>query len=313
MNNNFDRSKFVAASSWSAEGLQLFFVLLFSISPVEMTNQGTWQKIWASSNDHHLRWGLGLAVLLIFPTVTVFGFLGIVAVAAGGNGVDLTEPLNSSLAFFTLLIPLGFVWLCFVGIMAMALVTSSVDSIQQGMASLISSSLMKNKLSINWSRLASLIFSIPFVAFALYLTRKPTFSIITLFLIADLVAATVAPGILLGMWDRTTPLGALIGSIAALGIIPIWGWASTGTFIGGFEIFSLPKGFSALETLWIFIAVPLVATVVTIFVSAIDGYYRPYLIIEKRTPASIECTPPSPSIECPPFSSLEDPPIASLP
>merc|ERR1712087_516810 len=86
------------------------------------------------------------------------------------------------LSFFDIISPLNQAWYVIVLILVTALCASSVDSLQNGLAAVLSKDLMANKLSINWSRIIVIAFNIPAIIQAL-----EKYDVIQLFLVADLV------------------------------------------------------------------------------------------------------------------------------
>jgi len=144
-----------------------------------------------------------LGVLTTVPVVAVLGYLGIAATA---RGVALGNP---PVPFFALLVGsptwLGVVVL----ILALALVASSVDTLESGLASLVTAE--RPTTTLPQARGVTVALMVPAVVVALR-----GYSVLQLFLIADLLcAATVVPA-LLSLWSRATSTAALTGAAAGL-------------------------------------------------------------------------------------------------
>lgn len=95
----------------------------------------------------------------MFPSMIIFGFAGIVGKAADLSGYIHLDPLAPYEAVFLLLAKLPSVWLGMVVFMAIGLVTSTADTIQTGLAAIISGELANRELSFNWARIFSLVVS----------------------------------------------------------------------------------------------------------------------------------------------------------
>ena len=182
----------------------------------------------------------------------------------------------SFLAFFDLLEPLGNGWHILVLILVTALAASSVDSLQNGMTSILSHDLVK----LGWSpttvsRFLMVAANVP----AFYLASEK-YDVISLFLVADLVCATSVFPVFLGLQREDygilkapTELGAFLGCVAGVATVLVNG--TINDVDGGiFEYFWLKNdGICALcgtKTMISFIVTPIMSAVVTYVASAID-------------------------------------------
>lgn len=185
-------------------------------------------------------------------------------------------PELAFLAFFDLLEPLSNGWHVIVLVLVTALAASSVDSLQNGMASILSHDLVK----LGWSpttisRFLMVVFNVP----AFYLASEK-YDVISLFLVADLVCATSVCPVFLGLQREDygplkapTELGAFLGCVA--GVVTVLVNGAVNDVDGGiFEYFWLKNdGLCALcgtKTMVSFIITPIVSALVTYVATALD-------------------------------------------
>eukprot|EP00921_Rhytidocystis_pertsovi_P000880 GHVQ01001518.1.p1 GENE.GHVQ01001518.1~~GHVQ01001518.1.p1 ORF type:complete len:380 (-),score=31.44 GHVQ01001518.1:75-1214(-) len=155
---------------WTKEGVISGLVMILSFIPAFLIDQGAWQRVWAGRTVRDVRWGFVLSAALIVPTLILFGAAGIVSSAVTGP----VSPEDAGNAFFTLILPLHDVWVGLIVVMALALVASSVDTLQNAMPALIGTDLVVNKISVNWARLFTVILNIPAVCVALFWSGEAT-------------------------------------------------------------------------------------------------------------------------------------------
>ncbi|CEM26939.1 unnamed protein product [Vitrella brassicaformis CCMP3155] len=254
-------------ATWTPEGFQALVALILAIIPAEILNQGTWQRVWAAESSRDVRLGLVCGGILIIPTMLLFGVSGMVAEAIDTDGE--IEGMGF-LAFFFLLSKLPLFWVVLVAILAVALVASTVDTLQNGIVALVASDLMAHKVSVNWARLLAIAVNVPAV-----IIGAIGLSVLNLFLIADLLAASVVAPIFLGMWGKTTTAGAFCGCLAGILTIFVQGWIITGDFVGGLNFITLPCGLYCVDTMIAFILVPAISAIVTVAASVVDMWAHP--------------------------------------
>jgi solute:Na+ symporter, SSS family len=153
-------------------------------------------------------------------------------VAAGSEGVE--EP---SLALFDLLEALPAPAIALVVVLAVALVASSVDTLQNALAALISVDLSDKRIGLAGARGLTVLLTIPAAAIA-----AEGLSVLRLFLVADLLAATIAIPVFLGLWVRVPAAAAIGGAVAGLVSVVVAGWLDEGSLAGGFRLLTLPAG-----------------------------------------------------------------------
>ena len=194
--------------------------LVVAITAAEMFSQGNWQRAWASESDEALTKGAWLAAGLVLPLVFVMGVLGTV-VAAQGAAED------PSAAFFYLIEDAGVVFVAAFIVLAIALVCSSVDTLQNAVVASISRDLSDSKMDIPNARYLT----VGMIPIAIYLATGPTLpftipligisaldagGVFQIFLFADLLAAATVMPVLLTLWNRISSQGALLGAVSGL-------------------------------------------------------------------------------------------------
>ena len=257
------------AENWSIgsmsymESFSSGLALVIAITAAEMFSQGNWQRTWASEDDGALRKGSLLAASLVLPLVFIMGVIGTV-VAARGTAAD------PSAAFFILLEDVHVLVISGFIILGIALVCSSVDTLQNAITASISRDLSDGKMDLSQVRIVT----ITMIPLAIYLATGPTIvnftfdasSVFGIFLFADLLAAATVAPVLLTLWDKITSTGAMMGAISGfVGVIAYGSYtADLSTGIG--YIFS-PTNEFGLANLNVFLSALFASCIVTIAVS----------------------------------------------
>lgn len=230
--------------------LSVALTLVIAVTAANLFHQGYWQRVWAAKDDHSLGRGALLGGAMTMIVVMVIGGLGMLAAM---SGVSLGAP---PMPFFALLTDAP-AWLSLSAlVLAVTLVASSVDTLQSGIASLIVSRSGPRGVSLVIARWVTVALMIPVVVIALQ-----GLSVLRLFLIADLLCAAIVVPILLGLWQRMTPIAAIGGGIAGLlgAILP--GWLSQGSFSAGVVAASFP---GSIPTLGPFLGALTMSTLVSV-------------------------------------------------
>lgn len=163
----------------SATGAEVGLTLIIAIIAANLFHQGFWQRVWSARDRRALvRGSIGAGVLIV-PLVFVMGATG--AVAAGRGPVE-----QPSLAFFELLTGLPEIVLAGVVLLAVALVASTTDTLQNGLTSLVSVHVAGGRMRLSAARVVTVLLTVPAAVIAVQQV-----SVLRLFLIADLFAATI--------------------------------------------------------------------------------------------------------------------------
>lgn len=213
--------------------LSVALTLVIAVTAANIFHQGYWQRLWSARSDQELRRGAWLGGVFTLPVMLVMGALGMLSMALGKN------PGSPPMPFFALLSEAPN-WLALpVLILAVALVASSVDTLQSAIASLVVTA--RPNVSLTAARWVTVLLMVPVV-----LVSLQGLSVLRLFLIADLLCATAVVPVLLGLWQRMTPAAAVAGAIAgAVGAV-LPGWLSTASLSAGLLAASFPTGVPTL-------------------------------------------------------------------
>lgn len=242
-----------APSAPVGSALGVALTLVIAVTAANLFHQGYWQRLWSARDISALRSGALLGGLVTIIVVAVVGGLGI---AAAMSGADLGSP---PIPFFALLSGAP-AWLTIPAlVLALTLVASSVDTLQNALASLAVTE--KQGLSIISARWVTVILMIPVVIVALQ-----GVSVLRLFLIADLLCATAVIPVLMGLWKRMTTTAAVFGGLAGLAGAIIPGWVSGGSLTAGILAASFPGG---IPTLAPFVGALVASSVVSVGIALV--------------------------------------------
>jgi SSS family solute:Na+ symporter len=232
--------------------------LIIAVVAANLFHMGYWQRVWAARDRTSLIRGALAGGLLIVPVLVLTGAAG--ALAAGAGLAD-----DPSVAFFALLPGLPAFALAAVAILAVSLVASTVDTLQNALTALVAADVAGGRLRLGSARVVTVALTIPAAAIAL-----AGLSVLRLFLIADLLAATLVVPVFLGLWKRVTPAAALAGAIGGLLGVVVLGWLTEGSIGQGLLLLTLPRELELAP----FVVAPLASAAVTLAVSAVRGAER---------------------------------------
>ncbi len=231
-------------------GVEAALTLVVAVTATTLFHNGYWQRVWAARDQRALTGGAIIGALTRFPVVLAAGMAGLLAAA---YGVSLGVP---AVPFFALLGSAPPWVLAAVLILTLALVASTVDTLQNGLAAVAVTHVPA--MGLTGGRIATIVFTaIPaLVAFQ-------GFSVLRLFLIADLFcAATIVPT-LLGLWHRSTTAGAVSGALAGLAAAVGYGFVVGGSLPAAVAIATFSDGLALPP----FLAALSASAAVTILVS----------------------------------------------
>lgn len=296
--------KWGEVSTWTDKGFESLVTLVLAILGAELFNMGNWQRVYAASDDAALRKGCLFGAGLIFPTMILFGVSGMLAEAQDLSRAEPRLQLKF-LAFFDLLAGQTAAMSGLVFALAVSMVASSVDSLQTGLVSVVSKDILKTKLTPKQSLVIGQVFlvtvNVPAIAMAAEGTKDPEVGtgIINLFLIADLLALSVAVPVFMGLRPLATQGGCLTGCFAGLLFIMSFGWFEFGTFVAGLEMLTLmafgnvmpeEAGLGASRTCIIFFVLPIVTGAATFVASWMERVSQKLLAVagEKTGPVDLQ-------------------------
>jgi len=236
--------------------------LVLAITAAEMFSQGNWQRTWASRDNEALQKGAFLASALCFIAVLLFGFLGTVAAGRGA----LSDP---SIAFFELIRNYSEPVLAMFLVLGVALVCSSIDTLQNAVIAVVSRDLTDSKLDIVQAKYVAVAMA-PVAIFLAWFYADEALSVFRIFLVADLFAAATVLPIFLSLSDRVTANGGLVGAIFGLISVVIYG-AYTSDLGTGIDYLTNPVNEYGLANLDVFLSALIGSALVTIIVSEIEN------------------------------------------
>jgi Na+/proline symporter len=167
--------------------------------------------VYASRDERTLRRGYLLAAVLVFPVVLAVGLFGLVAAGRGLEG-----PASASL-FLVVEAVLPDSLVLVVAVLATLLVASSADTLFNGLASLVTVDLPRvvDVADEDLTLVARTATGV--VALGATVVGAQGYSVLTLFLLADLVAAATVVPLFHGLFSRRAwSGGAVVASAAGL-------------------------------------------------------------------------------------------------
>ncbi|KAK7248189.1 sodium solute symporter [Aureococcus anophagefferens] len=226
--NEVSKQEYDDATGWFSKGFEALVTLWIAICSAELFNQGNWQLASgrAVRQGHEDR--LPRRRRPRDARHVVLRRHGHHRVRRDAKSYDTWQKL-AYLSFFDLLRNLPRFWHYVTLALLTTLAASSLDTLQNGIASVLSRDLLKQKLNTNWSRLVVVGFNI-----AAIIQASDRFEVVPLFLVADLVCATAVFPLFLGLWTddlvvgpltirRRTELGAFLGALAGIAAVMVNG------------------------------------------------------------------------------------------
>ena len=170
-----------------------FFI---AVAATNLFHQGNWQRVYAAKNNNVLKKSLFFSFLIIIPVVFLMGFCGLIAVSSNSNIIP-------DLAFFSLLLKEEAIMMSVtILILAISLTVSSIDTLINAISSLIV--VDGNKIinfKGNYLKLSKQI--IIFLSLVAFLVSSMGFSILYLFLLADLFCCAAVLSIFYSFYTKS--------------------------------------------------------------------------------------------------------------
>ena len=235
-------------------GVQVALTLIIAVTAPNLLHNGYWQRVWAARDERALKRGAVIGALTRFPVVFLAGLVGLLAAEAA---VDLGSP---PVPFFALLGEPSAWVLAAVLLLTVALVASTVDTLQNGLAAAVVTE--RPGIGLGGARIATVLLTIPAVMVAF-----EGLSVLRLFLVADLLAAATVVPALLGLWHRATSTGGIAGAVAGLLGALGYGVVTQGSLGAALALATFAEG----PTLGPFAAAVAASTVVSVLVSLASG------------------------------------------
>lgn len=176
-------------------GIEYGLTLCIGVFAANLFHQGYWQRIYSGRNNTVLKKSLITCILIVLPIMIITGFIGIASA-----GLKISD--NPSVALFSLvytMFPKELIVIVF--ILALVLVMSTVDTLLNAMVATLSLNAKKNKdnkkvTSLTYARIITV-----FLILAATLISSKGYSVLYLFLVADLVCAGVFVPLFFGLFN----------------------------------------------------------------------------------------------------------------
>jgi Na+/proline symporter len=198
-------------------GVEFGAYVVIAVVGAEMLNQAWWQRIYAAESARTLRRSFLVSALAVLPMIVLAGLFG---VAAAGLGlVNAGANYNADIAFFLVLQEAFPEWVVLVVVLlAVLLVMSTADTLFNAIASVVTADLpriLNDPSTGTLTAAARLLTAV--VAIAAAWVGAQGYSVLALFLTADLLAAATFLPLLAGLYtEELTGGGALGSSLAGL-------------------------------------------------------------------------------------------------
>lgn len=198
-------------------GLTFFFAILLT----GLFHQGNWQRVYSARSVADMRRGFLVGSVLVGPFIFALGLFGLSFVALAPAGAD------TSVALFTLLLPEAPAWFIIALIpLGLSLVMSSADTAINAVSSIIAVDVQRlvpqasHQTLMRLSRWLILLLAIPVMIVA-----SQGYSVLYLFLLADLLCSAAAFPVFFGLFSKrhdgtTATVSTLCGLVAGLLLFP---------------------------------------------------------------------------------------------
>ena len=207
-------------------GLKSGLTFFIAVVLTGLFYQGTWQRIFAAQDNKAIRNGFLVSGLMSFIFIFIMGLFGLAFVGLGLPG-------DGSVAVFDVLlanIPLWFA----IGLLpfGLALIMSSADSTISGISSMIVVDLRRLLPDVSATRLLALSrWAIVLISIPVLIVASQGFSVLYLFLLADLLCCAAAFPVFFGFYSaRYQAYNAVLSTAAGL-IAGLWLFPAPGAEI----------------------------------------------------------------------------------
>ena len=194
-----------------------FFI---AVAATNLFHQGNWQRVFAAKNNEVLKKSLLFSFIIIIPIVFFMGISGIFA-------ISIDSKVNPDLAFFSILLKDETEFLSIIIIiLAISLAISTVDTLVNAISSIVVVDGKKIYLKSNQKNYLKLSkFFVVFLSLISFIIASKGFSILYLFLLADLLCCSAVFTIFYGFYqkkldERKAMKSILLGLFLGLLIFP---------------------------------------------------------------------------------------------
>lgn len=197
---------------WNLAGFEFALTLIIGVVGAEMFDQMWWQRAYAGKDDKAMKRAYiftGIAIALVVLLAGLFGFFALGFDAA-------SDPSAAMFSFLMLKAPLWIIYSAMV--LGIALIMSTMDSLLNAIASVLTIDFIRikpkasKKTVMNFAYIVTVVIAL----IAIFIATKG-YSVLYLFLLADLLCVAAVFPVFFGMWNaRITGRAALLASLAGL-------------------------------------------------------------------------------------------------
>ena len=195
-----------------------FFI---AVAATNLFHQGNWQRVYAAKNNEILKKSLLISFFAIIPIVLFMGFSGLVAVSVDSNVIP-------DLGFFSLLLKDQTKFLSIIIIiLGLSLTISTVDTLVNAISSLV---IVDAKATFNFSKNTDYLklskYFIIFLSFIVFAVASKGFSVLYLFLLADLFCCAFVLTVFYSFYnkqlnEKTAYISIIVGLIGGFLLFPV--------------------------------------------------------------------------------------------
>ena len=170
-----------------------FFI---AVAATNLFHQGNWQRVFAAKNNSILKESLIYSSIITFLIVLWMGYTGLIS-------FSLNSKVIPDLAFFDLILSKNFLLIISILVLALALTLSTIDTLINAISSI---------LIVNGNQISKSIFSsslknktnyiILLICILVFIVASKGFSILYLFLLADLFCCAAVVTIFYGFFNK---------------------------------------------------------------------------------------------------------------
>ena len=243
--------------------------LVVGVTCANMMHAGYWQRIWAAETNEAVQRATLYSAFATMLVMMLTGVCGFIAYAQYGSNMMIPGVFDISFLSIPWLVVdfMGEGWSVLCLIFGIAMIASTADTLQSAMTALlwpIANALLPT--ASDTAKLGLLVGVMALLNVPCVLLALSGQSILQLFLLADLLAATVVVPLFLGFHSKTHPYAALLGAVLGLAAILVV-YAVGGSMGEGFDTLVKQGGIFQRGATVAFLAAPAVSGVVTVGVS----------------------------------------------
>ena len=246
-----------------------FFI---AVAATNLFHQGNWQRVFAAKNNSILKKSLIYSSMIIFVIVFWMGYTGLIS-------ISLNSKITPDLAFFDLILSDNYFITISILVLALALTLSTIDTLINAISSIfivngnqinkkISGKFVKNKTN----------YIILLICILVFIFASKGFSILYLFLLADLLCCSAVIIIFYGFFNkkinyRLSYLSILIALISGLLFFPSMDFA-TSILVGNLIPIEFFSSIIVANLLFISFVVAIVVQLLTIIFYSLRSSFK---------------------------------------